>query len=381
MPVNRFPTTLSYRWSSRGEPPAVRSPAGRHHCGPTSGSAGALPPYTNPLTITAGRWAIALHGPIARRDSTEELATRAVIGLDDPLAVMNALARVAGSHVVDVESEGLRMIRGNLTGTVRISWVVDGDTLLVGDRADYLADLVGDRPSALGLTARLLEPMGHPADRLPLWERVRTIPPGYGLHWRLGRAPRVLPWWTGHAVGQQSLTASAPAVLTALADAVHDLMTPPDESRNAECVLADLSGGLDSSTVAALAAGHAPGDVLALTIGGVGLNTDEKWARHLSDHQLFRDHVVRRWEDQPMVFDTLADGGPLTEEPCAAISSHSAIRHPPDGIVGPESGRLCAPHRPRWRPPVLRPPGCPAGCPGAATDSCSLGSPGVLCAV
>lgn len=100
---------------------------------------------------------------------------------------------------------------------------------------------------------------------------VHELPPGHVLRWRAGRGAKVERWWAP-PIDAPRVTPSAPEVRAILEDSAraHLVSDAP--------VGVFLSGGLDSSTLVALAARHYPGTLKTfnVTFGDEGAYLDER---------------------------------------------------------------------------------------------------------
>jgi asparagine synthase (glutamine-hydrolysing) len=157
-------------------------------------------------------------------------------------------------------------------------YVANGDELAFSTRLDPLADhpLVGRRVTSQALFDYLyFHCVPGPETIHP---GARRLLPGHYLHQRDGQI-RVAAWW-------RPASSSAPATARARAEDLPAALEGAVQQRLPEGPIGCfLSGGLDSSTVAGLAARHRPGEVTAFTIGFDAAGYDEMdYARTVARH-------------------------------------------------------------------------------------------------
>ncbi|MCQ8836185.1 albusnodin/ikarugamycin family macrolactam cyclase [Streptomyces malaysiensis] len=188
--------------------------------------------------------------------------------------------RLPGSYCALIRSHRTVRVTGDRAGVHTVYWVHEGEDVVFSTSALVLAAYAGARPD----TARLLASLAlfgiDSFQGASHFTGVRRVPPGHALVLERGRAPRTEP------------VARVPAV--SFEEGAHALAQrlPIAVERRAALgggrVSADLSGGVDSSTVTSLAAGCGP--LLAVTY------TD----RHLADQD-----DVRYARRVATVFDSL----------------------------------------------------------------------------
>ncbi|ACZ21388.1 asparagine synthase (glutamine-hydrolyzing) [Sanguibacter keddieii DSM 10542] len=211
-------------------------------------------------------------------------------------------------------------IRGSATGFDRIYYSTDAQCTVVSDRADTLAEHVGAQIDHTGLAISLISPVSHPFDQGPLWTGIVPVQPGLMLSIRAGTPPAVIPWWDppdAHA----SLSDGAKGVRSAIQESVRDAGAGHD------AILADLSGGLDSTTITALGLDLFPRThFVALTAGDLGQNRDQMWAEQAARHLRPGEHIMLGGADLPLVYSDTLDLGAETDHPSPALATRSTIR-------------------------------------------------------
>jgi asparagine synthase (glutamine-hydrolysing) len=222
---------------------------------------------------------------------------------------MAALAEVGGSRVVIAVRADDVLAAGDLAGQCPVFYGCFNGQVVVGSHAGTLAELVGRSLNREWLAARLLVPSASDVwwTRSP-WHGVHTVRPGWLLHVNPDGKATTKRWLdldvprAGLADGGQALRAELQRAVSARVAA-------------AEMPTVDLSGGLDSSTVALLAARAArvPIRALTLTVNGV---EDASAAAHAAStvagmvyRQLEIPDTVLPYSDldRPLIVDEPAD--------------------------------------------------------------------------
>jgi asparagine synthase (glutamine-hydrolysing) len=111
---------------------------------------------------------------------------------------------------------------------------------------------------------------GYVPAPLSLYDRVAKLPPGCLLHWRLGESPRVKTYWAADEMMRDAaLAGSPPTEMGAAVEQLDELI----QRAVAERMVADvpvgvfLSGGVDSSLIAAVMQRSAGRPITTLTLG------------------------------------------------------------------------------------------------------------------
>ncbi|MFF2402698.1 asparagine synthase-related protein [Streptomyces goshikiensis] len=164
-------------------------------------------------------------------------------------------ALLTGSFVALVRHGTTAWVFGDRAGVHPVYWVADGELVWWSTSATALAALHGRTPDY----GRLLTPLAvrgvdHLGSSSP-FSGIRRVPPGDALVLSPGRRPRTIP-----VPGRQEQLALADA-----APVLREVLTRAVRRRAAGAVnlSSDLSGGLDSSTLTALAA--ARGSLVGIT--------------------------------------------------------------------------------------------------------------------
>lgn len=236
-------------------------------------------------------------------------------GVSSLADVGRVAAALTGSFHLVATVDGAVRIHGTATGLRRVFHCRVGGVPVAADRADLLAELVGSAVDEETLAARLacglhLPP---PLNERPLYTKVYTVAPGDCLVWTDGRAQEK-PWWRP-PVARESLARGAEGVRAALAEAVQ-----PGR------VSADLSGGMDSTSLCFLAARENP-ELLTFRWAEAEAGNDDAEFSARSIAALGRaEHVIVPQHDLPAVFAE-PDRPVDADEPYAFTRSAARIRY------------------------------------------------------
>ncbi|EIV90642.1 asparagine synthase-related protein [Frankia sp. QA3] len=268
------------------------------------------------VSVATSRARIALVGCAATNPSQLLrllLAARDVHSLDVARAI-------AGDYHVIAEINGQRRIQGSPTGTRRIFTAVSGGQHIAADRADVLAELTGGGLNRTVLALSLLDPSPpYPLDDLVPWESVEAVPPDHYLFLdRDGRVER-MRWWRQPA-SVRSRAEGAPILRAALAEAVAVRVAA------GRTVSADLSGGLDSTSVCCLAARGAA-DIVAVTgIAQDPGDDDPRWAARAAASLPGVAREILPASELPLAFDGIASAGEPLDHPFVGVVDRAKLR-------------------------------------------------------
>lgn len=224
-------------------------------------------------------------------------------------------ARVAATlrgefHLVVAAGDRLR-VRGTASGMRRVFHGDAAGATVASDRADVLARLLDAPLDEELLAVRLLDSVPHPLGDLPLWRGVHAVPPGFQLEAGPDGASRTR-WWTPPEP-RLGLEEGAALLRTALDAAVRT------RTGAAATISSDLSGGLDSTAVCALAAaaGAAP---YALTMPSRDPGDDDlHWAKLAAADLDQAEHVVLPVDRVPLFYSGLLEVTGPVDEPAPTI--------------------------------------------------------------
>lgn len=246
----------------------------------------------------AGQRTVALLGPSsANHVGLRQLLTRS----EDPDGLVRAASHFDGSFVFFANTPGALVARGPASQTRRVFTAQINGVHFVSDRADVLAYL-GDMRLETSRT-RLHLAMGLPApiNDLPVWAGVESVPGHrYVAVTPDGSSLRNPVWWT-RPTPTGSRSEGAEKLRTALAAAV------AVRTSGGQNVVADLSGGLDSTPVCYFAAQGPVGCVAnTLYLDQIGGREDLLWARKaIASMPGVTQHLVSSTAELPEFFGGL----------------------------------------------------------------------------
>ncbi|QDQ09751.1 asparagine synthase-related protein [Streptomyces spectabilis] len=263
----------------------------------------------------ARRVAVAGRCPV----TADELSARAG-RMRDTADVERIADGLTGSFHLLASAHGTVRARGTASGTRRLFHTPVAGASVAADRADRLAALTGAAPDERLLAAHLLaSPLPYPLDDTCVWRGVRAVPSFHCLLLDTEGRVRTHPWWSPPEP-RRARQDGVPAVRAALTAAVTAC------TAGGGTVSADLSGGLDSTTLCFLAAreqrrSRSAGSKL-VTISWPGLdpdNDDAAWAARAAARLPDAEHVTPEPGRWPLWYSDLTaliegDGVP-TDEP------------------------------------------------------------------
>ncbi|MBW4718391.1 asparagine synthase-related protein [Saccharothrix obliqua] len=230
--------------------------------------------------------------------------------------VARVCADLSGCAHVLSSVDGEVVAHGTVSGVRRLFYARVGGVVVAGDRADVLARLAGSGVDERALAMRLV--VGE--DIVPglwdpvMWRGVTPVPEdSYLAVDRRGRSRVVRWWWPPEPV--LSLREGAWKLRTALIDAV-------ETRRDTGLALsADLSGGLDSTTLCFLAS---RGDRPLVTFTSKNddpADEDPLWAdRAAARLPATVSRIVLTDDVSPTQYSDLTEFGPVLDEPFPEIS-------------------------------------------------------------
>ncbi|AXE86077.1 lasso peptide isopeptide bond-forming cyclase [Streptomyces sp. Go-475] len=223
-----------------------------------------------------------------------------------------AVGSFAGSFHLVASAGGCVRIQGSVTGLRPVFHARVGDVVVAGDRADVLARLLDAQLDERLLAVRLLNSFAlHPVAGLPVWQGVAVLPGGHCLLLDRDGRERQVRWW------------SPPEPVVPMAEGAARLREELGAAvaarvRGRELVSCDL-GGLDSTSVCALAAGGSARVVAYTADGRDPMSDDVAWARRTVAGLDGVEHHVFAGDAVPLVYDGLDEADDLFDEPCPAV--------------------------------------------------------------
>ncbi|MEV1026342.1 asparagine synthase-related protein [Streptomyces sp. NPDC050264] len=222
--------------------------------------------------------AVVLIGPSAVPDLGTHLGAAR-----DNTDLHHRLARkLPGTHHVISRMSGDSWVRGTASGLRRVYATSGPGPCLASDRPAVLAHLTGAGLDETGLALRLLDFLPHPLGGRPVWRGVTETDPAYALVLRGDGTHGTRRWW--HAPDAElPMEEGALRLGEALGRSVGGHLAGHTR------VSCELSGGLDSTSLAFLARRHltgraGPAELALLTVASRESHAeDETWARRAVD--------------------------------------------------------------------------------------------------
>lgn len=253
---------------------------------------------------TAGARRVAVIGrcPV----TVEELSARAG-RLRDVGDVEHIAHGLTGSFHLIASVDGVVRARGSASGTRRLFHARVAGVSVAADRSDRLATATGAAPDDRLLAAHLLaSPLPYPLDDLCVWQGVQAVPSADSLRIDADGRTRTQRWWTPPEP-YRAWQDGVPEVRAALAAAVGAC------TADGGTVSADLSGGLDSTSLCFLAAREqertrsAGAKLVTLRWRSIDPeNDDATWAARAAAHLPGSEHVTPDHDQWPLWYSDLA---------------------------------------------------------------------------
>ncbi|MBM7771765.1 asparagine synthase (glutamine-hydrolyzing) [Actinokineospora baliensis] len=226
---------------------------------------------------------------------------------------VQALGSLDGSRVVFAVLQDEVLVAGDLAGQLPVFYAIGDDEVIVSSEAGHAASKVRTEVDYEWLIARLqLSSASDVWWEGSPWRHVRAVRPGWLL--RIAAGKRVsTDRWLVLDKPRLSLAEGSQRLDAALRRATRSRVV------QSSLVTADLSGGLDSSTVAALAALDAPVRATTLVVDGVD---DRVAAREIAKAIAGLDHQELHVPDEVLPYSDLG-GAPFADEPSTYSVTHA----------------------------------------------------------
>jgi asparagine synthase (glutamine-hydrolysing) len=271
-------------------------------------------------TVRAGECSVAVVGG---RTAEDPEFSRTVLGAIQSSHYETLFSKISGPVVVHASLPGRMLVLTEASGLQSAFYARHETATIVADRSDTVARLVGAPIDDVWVAARLTtNGMPPPCRSHSPFVGVKIVPPGHVLSVdRDGRAA-LARWWSPPAPGLGLGEAAKPfrERLTAAAAAA---------TSGAGVVSCDLSGGLDSMSLAFVLAGPEPTPALLLitfrsTQEG---HPDLRWARSAAARLAPARHIEIDPEECPAVFSGLELGSaPTTDDPDGVLALPARLR-------------------------------------------------------
>jgi asparagine synthase (glutamine-hydrolysing) len=262
------------------------------------------------VVSSAGRMQVALLGQLTL--TGEQLKAklrhmRQVEQLDE------LTAAVTGSFHLVALAHGRVRVQGSVSEARRVFFARVGTVTVAADRADLVAWLCGAGLDVRQLAARMTYgDLPHPLASAALWSGVTGLSGTCALYLDNTGQSRITRRWSAPEPAL-SLAEGAPAVRTALMQAVTARVRPGEK------LAADLSGGLDSTSLCFLAA-QAGAELITVTLRWTAPgNEDVVWAERAAGLLPGSDRLVYSSEQLPTCFTGISRLAEPFDEPSLTI--------------------------------------------------------------
>lgn len=254
----------------------------------------------------------------AEQGRLDEFAAR----LDDPRGASRVCGGLAGSFHVLTSVNGRTSAHGTVSGLRRVFHTRTGGVTVAADRMDVLARLTGAGLDERALALRLLvlsDFMPYDQDQ-PMWSGVSAVEDDSVLIIdQDGRSDIRRRWWPPDPV--LTLDDGAAVLRSTLTKAVAARI---DSGRR---LSADLSGGLDSTSLCYLAARDDRSLITFTSSCGVDDDDDPLWADRAAEGLVDRiRRVVVLGPEMPAHYSDLNEPGPAMDEPFPGIGDRPDYR-------------------------------------------------------
>ncbi|MGH3856522.1 MAG: asparagine synthase-related protein [Pseudonocardiaceae bacterium] len=238
------------------------------------------------------------------------------------VADLDRLARIIpGSFHLVASVAGEVRVQGSVSTVRQVSYARVSGVTVAADNVQVLAFLVGAAMDANVVALRLAYPqLPYPLDDQSLWRGVQNLPSDCCLIINSEGRVRVRRWWFPPEP-VLSLAEGAILVRQSLTDAVAVRAT------GGGVISADLSGGMDSTSLCFLAA---PEAAYLLTVRRVEADPgsdDELWARRAAVRLSDAEHLVFAHDEVPMIYEGVTEGKEQIDRPYCWIRTRGRHMH------------------------------------------------------
>ncbi|GHH91224.1 asparagine synthase-related protein [Streptomyces capillispiralis] len=261
------------------------------------------------LTVTRGNRSLALLGCFRAVPADLGGLLERATGADE---LHEALRRIPGSYHAVASLQGQLTVQGSLSGVREVFYATVNGATLAADRPDTLAELAGGGIDERALLGHLMAQPPPPLSERTAWRGVECLKPGHRLRVHPDGSHRTVAWWVPPAPGLP-LAEAAVRVRDALTDAV------AARTRSGTGLACDLSGGMDSSSLAFLTGRREPGRrwVTVRHEATDPGNDDARWGARAAALLPDAEHLVFDATDLPPSFAGQLDHDDVLEAPYA----------------------------------------------------------------
>ncbi|MCP2343813.1 asparagine synthase-related protein [Actinomadura rupiterrae] len=291
-----------------GSAPPLRHPSGRLWI------AGDWSPAEIRYAALGSRAAVLFGPSTATVRSLKRMLARA----RTPAEVASAARAFGGCFHLAVSMDGSSWVQGSLSSARQVFHARVAGAVVASDRPEPLVRALGATVRDELLAVRMIAPWTPwPLSEESLWHGVESLPAGRALEVDPDGRGRVVRWWRPPEP-RLSLPETAALVREALRDGVRARV------RDADVVSADLSGGMDSTSLCFLAAKHTGRLVTSRMEANDRADEDGTWADRAAG-MLPGEHLVFRRGTTPAWFTGVLDHTDDLEEPYAWIRTRAAL--------------------------------------------------------
>ncbi|GAA4623022.1 lasso peptide isopeptide bond-forming cyclase [Actinoallomurus vinaceus] len=235
---------------------------------------------------------------------------------------LDALAgTVPGSFHLVAALDGVVRVQGSISSARQVFYGSIAGTTVAADRPQCLSALTGSGIAEELLPVRLLAPWPPwPLSERCLWRGIDALGMGHYLEMSQDGRARTVRWWSPPEPSLP-LEAAAERVRAALSDAV------AARAGSARTISADLSGGMDSTSLCFLAADRTDHLVTTRWEAADPADEDQAWAGRAAAALPDARHLVLARSSAPVWFAGLTEPDPDIEAPFAWIRTRARLAY------------------------------------------------------
>ncbi|WP_406501097.1 asparagine synthase-related protein [Streptomyces sp. NBC_01590] len=252
--------------------------------------------------------------------------------------IESALHGVHGSYHVAASVDGHLYVRGSAFGARRLFRASAGGVTVCADRARTLAHLTEAGLEPARVAARLAAPnLPHPLADATMWAGVEAVEPGRALRVAPDGCAHTVTWWRPPPAHLPM--ADAAGLLREALQAAVVLRVRPGR-----VLAADLSGGMDSTSLCFLAAEAGAHLVTSTQHWNSPGNQDHHYARFAADRLFHVEPLIFTSADLPACFTGLDQRREPLEEPSGLLRNRARLCHTADALRARGAGLRLSGH-------------------------------------